>query len=166
MKPGDFPIGSPSSRAAARALLLKRHQAVPDFGWFCRPSLPDDSLPTYEDLATDTELLNCVGCFSHVVLHDEELLGGREDPPTHEELRAGWQDKSNSQGTRWKVRWKDKGQYFLSFRSECAGVGVLSKASEMYQRAFEGDGNDSLTADSSERTRKRLSRRCPIVMSP
>lgn len=134
MNPGDFPIGSPPSRAAARALLLKRQQAIPEFGWFCRPSLPDDSLPTYEDLATDVELLNCVGSFGHVVLHDEELIGDREDPPTCEELREGWQAKSNSLGTQWKVRWKDKGQYFLGFRTGCACVGVLSKASGTYHR--------------------------------
>jgi hypothetical protein len=134
MKPGDFPIGSAPSRAAARALLLKRQETVLEFGWFCRPHLPDDSLPTYEDLAADVELLNCVGSFGHVVLHDEELLSDREDPPTNEELREGWQDKANSLGTQWKVRWKDKGQYFLGFRSGCAGVGVLSKASELYQR--------------------------------
>ncbi|HET8924856.1 MAG TPA: hypothetical protein VFN26_17890 [Candidatus Acidoferrum sp.] len=134
MKPGDFPIGSPPSRAAARALLLKRQETVPEFGWFCRPHLPDDSLPTYEDLAADVELLNCVGSFSHVVLHDEELLGEREDPPTYEELGEGWQAKSNSLGTQWKVRWKDKGQYFLSFSTGCAGVGVLSRASKLYQR--------------------------------
>jgi hypothetical protein len=132
MKPGDFPIGSEQSRAAARTLLLRRRETVPEFGWFCRPNLPDDSLPSYEILATDTELLNCVGNFDHVVLHDEELLGD-EDRPTYEELREGWQVKSNSLGTRWKVRWKDKGQYFLSFRPGCACVGVLSKASAAYQ---------------------------------
>lgn len=134
MKPGDFPIGSEQSRAAARALLLKRRETVPEFGWLCRPHLPGDSLPSYEDLATDMELLNCVGNFGHIVLHDEELFGDREDPPTYEELREGWQVKSNSLGTRWKVRWKDKGQYVLGFTAGCASVGVLSKASEAYQR--------------------------------
>ena len=133
MKPGDFPVGSPHSRAAARALLLKRQETVPEFGWFYRPNLPDDSLPSYEDLATDTELLDCVGNFGHVVLWNESLFFDRDDPPTWEELRDGWQAKSNSLGTQWKTRWKDKGQYFLSFRPDCAIVGVLSKASKEYQ---------------------------------
>jgi hypothetical protein len=133
MKPGDFTIGPPESRAAARALLLKRLETVPEFGWFCQPDLPNDSLPSYEDLATDVELLSFVGNFGHVVLWNESMFFDRDDPPTWEELREGWQSKSNSLGTQWKVRWKDKGQYFLSFRSDSAIVGVLSKASAGYQ---------------------------------
>jgi hypothetical protein len=133
VRPTDFPLRSIESRAAARAMLKRKFMQVPKFQWFFCPDEPEDSLPTYEDLATDEELLSCVGTASHVMLMPETYEFDSGSWPTKQELLQGWQARSNDT-ERWERRWKDKGRYYLCFRPGCAIVSVLTKTSEAYRR--------------------------------
>ena len=110
-------MGSPASRAAARAVLEQRCAQVPRFIWLFQPHEPEDSLPTYQDLATDRELLRSVGHFELVVLFDATLTP-HEFLPTYEGLLQNW---------------KDKGRYYIRFRSDCASVDVLPKSSKTFR---------------------------------
>lgn len=116
-----------------------RSMQVPEFKWFFFPDEPEDPLPTYEDLATDTELLSCVGTASHVILMPETYKVDSGCCPTRQELLQGWQARANDT-ERWEKRWKDKGRYYLCFRPGCATVSVLTKTSEAYRRIMRQTG--------------------------
>jgi hypothetical protein len=52
VRPADFPLGSAESRAAARAMLLRRPLFVIDFDSL---PIPHEFLPSYEELLRDWE---------------------------------------------------------------------------------------------------------------
>jgi hypothetical protein len=69
LRPADFPLGSVGSRAAARAMLLRRPLFVVDFDTL---PIPTEFLPTFEELLRDWK--DDGDRYTHEMIRDDVLF--------------------------------------------------------------------------------------------